>query len=230
MELATLGNVYFDANKPWTLSKDPATHSQMNTVLYCCFECLKALALTAFPLIPSSAQKLWEMIGQTTQLETQNWRDTMESPLKPQTPFPTPEPLFKKVEEAVIEKEEALLKNKPATTTTHAPLKDPIDYDTFAKLDLRIGQILHVEAVPKSKKLLKLTVDLGFEKRTIVSGISPFFDDPQTLVGKKVIVVANLKPAKLMGIESQGMVICANVGTSIELPDITKASPGDQVY
>lgn len=231
MELATLGNVYFDVKKPWALAKDPKTHKAMENTIGCCLECLKALALVSSPIIPHSAQKVWELLGFSTRLEQQNWNTVMEQSMKPGTPLPTPEPLFKKVEDEMIAKEEALLKqNLPKPTDkTYAPLKESIEFETFHKVDLRVGQILAVEKVEKSKKLLKLLVDLGFEKRTIVSGISLYFEDPQVLVGKKVAIVANLKPAKLMGIESQGMLIVASAGTSIEIPFFENASPGDPI-
>ena len=92
-----------------------------------------------------------------------------------------------------------------------------------------MGEILSVELVPKSKKLLKLFVDLGFEKRTIVSGIALNFEDPSVLLGKKAIFVANLKSTKLMGVESHGMLLVSSIEGGIELPDLKKAKPGDKV-
>ena len=230
MELATCGNVYFDRKKPWVLVKDPSTTPAMQTAIGCCIECLKALALVSSPIIPATSQKLWELIGYSTELSTLNWSDIMDEPMKTGTPLPDPAPLFKKVEDEVVEKEENLLKeNLPKPDTNYEPLKEEITFEDFAKIDLRVGEILTVESVPKSKKLLKLSVDLGFETRTIVSGISPYFEDPQTLMGKKVIIVANLKSAKLMGIESQGMLIVVNMGEKIEMPIFSEAPPGDQV-
>lgn len=230
MELATLGNVYFDSKKPWVLAKDPATHQEMQNTIGACIECLKILALTSSPIIPETAQKLWNLIGYESELSKQNWRNIMDEEISADTPLPETEPLFKKVEDALIEKEEAELKNILETVEVAVePPKEEIGFDTFMKLDLRCGQILEVEAVPKSKKLLKLTVDLGFAKRTIVSGISQFYEDPQTLVGKKVVVVANLKPAKLMGIESQGMILATSLEKGIELLQLEKAQPGDPV-
>ncbi len=230
MEIATAGNIYFDSKKPWVLSKDPSTHEQMQTVIGCCIECLKILALVSSPIIPASAQKLWELIGFDTQLEKQSWSQIMEEPIKAGAKLPQPEPLFKKVEDEVILKEEALLKESlKAPESAYDPLKDQITFDDFQKLDLRVGQILSAESVPKSKRLLKLTVDLGFEKRTIVSGIASYYEDPEVLIGKKVIVVANLKPAKLMGVESQGMILAASDGKALELVHLESANPGDPV-
>ncbi len=228
MELASLGNVYFNEKKPWALAKDPDQKKAMETVVGSCIECLKALALVSSPIIPATAQKLWELIGFSTKLEEQNWSEIMEESIKSKTPLEEPKPLFKKVEDETISKEEAFLQeNLPKPVTSYEPLKEEITFDNFLKLDLRVGQILSVEPVPKSKKLLKLTVDIGFEKRTIVSGISQFYEDPQVLVGKKVTVVANLKPAKLMGIESQGMVLAAGTESGIEVLNLDSANPGD---
>jgi methionyl-tRNA synthetase len=135
------------------------------------------------------------------------------------------------VEDALIQKEEAELRKVLTDVELEvSPLKEEVTFDTFQKLDLRTAQILSVEPVPKSKKLLKIEVDLGFEKRTILSGISPFYEDPQVLVGKKVVVVANLKPVKMMGIESQGMILAADVGEGIELLHLNSAGPGDAIH
>ena len=231
MELATLGNVYFDGKKPWALAKDPDTRKEMETTISCCIECLKVLALASSPIIPETAQKLWKLLGQEGQLENLNWRKIMDESLKPGTTLPETEPLVQKVEDEVIQAEEKLLQESlpQETTKEYTTLKEEIEFGDFMKIDLRVGEILEVEKVEKSKKLLKLQVDLGFEKRTIVSGISPYFEDFQTLVGKKAIIVANLKPAKLMGIESQGMLIVADVGKTIEMPIFSEASPGDPI-
>ena len=230
MELASAGNVYFDAKKPWVLAKDPDAHQAMQNTVGCCVECLKALALVSSPIIPASAQKLWQLIGYETQLAAQNWRSIMDEKIPAKTKFPEPEPLFKKVEDELIQKEEEELKKVLSKVEVNVePPKEEITFDTFQKLDLRVGQILAVEPLPKSKKLLKLTVDLGFDKRTIVSGISQFYEDPQVLVGKKVVVVANLKPAKLMGVESQGMLLVAGLEKGIEMIHLEKAQPGDAV-
>ena len=107
-------------------------------------------------------------------------------------------------------------------------LKPLVDIDDFRKLDLRVGLILAAEPVPKSKKLLKLQVDLGFEKRTIVAGISQHYS-PDEIVGKQVVVVANLKPATLMGVQSQGMVLAGTLDASLELVGIQKMAPGSVV-
>lgn len=230
MELATAGNVYFDAKKPWLLAKNEETKQEMLNTLACCIECLKALALVSSPIIPATAQKLWQLIGYETTLAHLNWRKIMDEKIPTDKEFPQPETLFKKVEDALIQKEEEELhKALEKVQVDVEPPKEEITIDEFQKVDLRVGTILAVEPVPKSKKLLKLTIDLGFAKRTILSGISQFYEDPQVLVNKKVVVVANLKPAKLMGLESQGMVIVANLEKGIEMLHLEQAQPGDIV-
>jgi len=108
------------------------------------------------------------------------------------------------------------------------PLKEMIEYNDFQKLDLRVATIIAADVVPKSKKLLKLQVDLGFEKRQIISGISQYYK-PEDLIGKKVVVVANLKPAVLMGIESHGMLLAAHLEDQLEIVKITTLPNGSVV-
>lgn len=234
MELSQLGNIYFDSKKPWVLAKDPATRPEMNTVIALCIECIKHLALIASPIIPSAAQKIWNMLGNQTTLSACLWKEVVETPLKPGTPLMDPTPLFRKMEDTEvveqIEKLKALkVEETSSTPLEYEPVKEPIAFEQFEKLDLRVGLILEAAKVPKSKKLLKLTVDLGFEKRTIVSGIALSYE-PEQLIGKKVLLIANLPPATLMGIESQGMILAASIGKDLELPMVQHMAPGSTVH
>ncbi len=218
MELASCGNSYFDAKKPWVLIKDPLKMPELHTALYLLFECLKTLSLTSFPIIPQTAQKLWQLIGYKNDLSKQNWRQIMAHPIPENTKLRSPHPLFKKVEDSLIEEEIASLKKAPSSSE--------ITYEEFRKIHLRVGQILTAEPIPKSKKLLKLTIDLGQEKRTVVSGIAQEFPDPSVLIGKKAIVVANLKAATLMGVESHGMILAAQWEEGMEVVTLQEALPG----
>jgi methionyl-tRNA synthetase len=229
MELASAGNVYFDAKKPWAAAKDPSTRPDMETTVYCCIQCLSALSLVSFPLIPAAAESLFALVGGKTPLSEARWDAHLKTPIAPKTVLPTPMPLFKKIEDAVIEKELSLLEESKKPDHNFAPLKEQIGFEDFMKLDLRVGVIKSVEPVPKSKKLLKLIVDIGFEERTIVSGIAAYFDDIDALIGKKVTVVANLKPAKLMGVESQGMILAAGSEERFELLSLSEVEPGDLI-
>ena len=107
-------------------------------------------------------------------------------------------------------------------------LKPTIEFEDFEKADMRIGEVKHVEPVPKSNKLLKLEIDFGFEKRTIVSGIAKFYK-PEDLVNKKVMAIINLKPAKIMGVESRGMLLSASDGKLLEVPFFNSAPNGSQI-
>jgi methionyl-tRNA synthetase len=144
-----------------------------------------------------------------------------------------PKILFIKIEDPQIEQEIAKLHQMKANAAPprppeYSPLKTMVDIEDVRKLDLRMGVITSAQAVPKSKKMLKLQVDLGFEKRTIMSGIGNSYA-PENLVGKKVVVVANLKPAKLMGVESEGMILCGESGEKLEILTLSDIPPGSVV-
>ncbi len=236
MELAQVANVYFDTQKPWVLAKDPAKREKLLTVISLCIECIKTLSLIASPIIPASAEKIWKMLGCIGKLAEGSWDQICKTALPPHQKLGEIQILFRKIEDSEIEEEIARLGKKrekqtmtiPETAPTYEPLKASIAYEQFQPLDLRVAQIVEAVKVPKSKKLLKLLVDLGFEKRTIVSGIALSYE-PEQLIGRKVIIIANLAPATIMGIESQGMVLAASLQTSLELPQIEKLPPGSVV-
>ena len=234
MELAQLGNVYFDAKKPWKDAKSQETQARMATTLACCLEGLKAMALVASPIIPEAAQKIWEMLGQSDSLSELNWHEVLKRELPKGAPLPLPKHLFQEIPEEQIEEERAKLEKlsvhaKSKTENySFSPLKESVSFEDFSKLDLRVGVITACEPVPKSKKLLKLQVDIGLETRQVVAGIKKNYS-PETLVGKKVVVVANLQPAKLMGVESQGMILAANDTDELELLGVNDLRPGSIV-
>lgn len=233
MELAQAGNGFFDAHKPWVLAKDPARKEELDTVIALCMECIKNLALVAAPIVPESAQKIWHMLGYSGEIAKGNWKKIHQTPLPCGQKLNEPVILFRKVEDVEIEEQIAKLgkivqKVHMTQTSNYPALKTPISFEEFSKLDLRIVQVLEATKVPKSKKLLQLHVDLGFEKRTIVSGIGQFYE-PEQLIGKKLVIVANLAPATIMGIESQGMVLAASLENSLELPQVQNLAPGSVV-
>jgi methionyl-tRNA synthetase len=226
MELAQAGNVYFDATKPWALAKDPTKREDMHRVMASCIECLKALALAASPIIPDAAEKLWKMLGFSIRLSDQKWDDVLKNRIFPGLNLPKPEILFHRVEDEVIAAEMEKLK---ASAPKQVVVKnDLITIEDVRKVDLRVVKILSVERVPKSNKLLKFVVDLGTEQRVVVSGIGEKIENPSDLIGRKVLFVANLKPAKLMGIESQGMLLTAE-GSQLELPHFKEVEVGSSV-
>ncbi|SCA58718.1 Methionine--tRNA ligase [Chlamydiales bacterium SCGC AB-751-O23] len=233
MELAQTGNVYFDHKAPWKANKDASLLEDAQNCIHLCIECIKCLALVSNPIIPSSSLKTWSMLGAEKDLLQYGWKGVMDMDIT-DLKLKEAEVLFKKVEDDIIkterEKLESILKKvsaKEEASVTEA-LKPSISFDDFSKVDLRVAEIIEAEKVPKSKKLLKLRVDLGFEQRTIVSGISQHYQEAD-LIGKKVIVVANLKPAKLMGVESQGMLLAASLDKALELAYIQDIPIGGTV-
>lgn len=239
MELAQLGNVYFDSKRPWQDQKQPETHKRMLATLACCLECLKALALVSYPIIPAAANKVWQMLGYTQSLPTIGWDVVRNTPVAAGRALPEPTILFQKIEDKQIEqeiiklhqmskpKEQTVKAKAPAAEAPSAP-KAPVDIEEVRKLDLRVALILKAEPIPKSQKLVKLEVDLGNEVRTVVAGIGHVYQ-PDQLIGKKVVIVANLKPATLMGVDSQGMVLAAKDGSILEVISVEAPTPGSVV-
>ena len=236
MELAQLGNVYFDAKHPWRDAKHAETRASMETTIACCLQCLQVLALVASPIIPDAAAKVWQMLGYQQPLETYGWQRIVDMPIPCGQRLKEPVILFQKIEDAQIEQEieklHALSKQhrsaKENTPASYVPLKEPVEIDDVRRLDLRVGTVLKAEPVPKSKKLLHLQVDLGFELRSVVAGISQNYR-PEDIIGKKVIIVANLKPATLMGVQSQGMLLAAGSGGELEVASIKHLPNGSVV-
>jgi methionyl-tRNA synthetase len=195
-------NRFVDTTQPWALAKRPDQRAKLDTVLYALAESLRLLGIVLSPFLPEAAAKIRAGLGQAGEpvMADAQWGKIVAG-----TPVAKVSGLFPRIDE----KKAA---HTPAVTTK--PVGEDaakISIDDFGKVELRIAEVLACEPVPKSKKLLKLTVSLGTEERTIVSGIAEHYA-PADLVGKKVVVVANLTPAKLMGIESNGMVLSGEIG------------------
>lgn len=233
MELAQASNVYFDSKKPWALAKHADTLLQMHTCIYLCLEAIRCLSLISSAIIPASADKIWSMLGYTTHLSHGLWDDLMAHPLPIAQPLRQPEILFTKVEDEEIQKQLDDLKKLSQKVVekpiSYPSVKEEISFEDVKKVDLRVARIVEVERVAKSKKLLRLIVDLGFETRQIVAGIGEKMEDTSSLIGKKVLVVVNLKPAVLMGVESQGMVLASQTDAGFELPSFIHSNPGSLV-
>lgn len=232
MELAQLGNVYFDSKQPWKEAKDPQKLRSMETTIACCFECIKALALISYPIIPETAEKVWKMLG-FTNLEKYDWSEVAANKIPDHQKLLPAELLFRKIEDEQIEKEINTLyhlskKSQKKAVRSYPSLKESVSIDEVAKLDLRVGKVLKAEPINKSKKLLKLTVDLGFEARTIVSGIYQHYA-PDQIIGKNVIVIANLQAATIMGVESQGMLLAGGTEEMLEVISVDQLPPGSIV-
>jgi methionyl-tRNA synthetase len=232
MELASIANVYFDQKKPWVLAKNPNKKDELSTTLNLCVKCIKALSLVSSPIIPNAAQKIWEMIGFTDDLSKQSWKEVALLSIEEKKSIPAPSIIFNKVEDELIDKQIEKLKGKKIEDKNlpiTAPLKDEISYKDFDKIDMRVGLITQAHKIEKSNKLLKIEVDLGFEKRQVISGIAKSIE-PDALIGKKVILVANLKPAKILGNESQGMILAVGEeDENLEIPFILNKEKGEIV-
>ncbi len=212
---------YIVKAEPWRLAKDEINNAKLDAVLAQLYRSLRATALLITPVMPTLAQSLWESLGIAGKVVEQSLSGFVyDAPAG--FNVGDPKPLFNRIDKEAEMKaiEDTVVPMPPIaeSSTEASPLDVPelrpiIDYDTFAQTDLRVGQILSAEAVPKSKKLIKMTVDLGFEQRTILGGIAAGYS-PEELIGRKVVVVANLAPRALMGIESHGMLLAASDNAS----------------
>jgi methionyl-tRNA synthetase len=207
---------YIVKSEPWNLAKDVSNSVKLDTVLAQLYRALRMTAVLAAPVMPEMCQLLWESLGLTGRVENQRFAD-----LNVDEPAPGPvkdaKPLFARIDKesaiAEIDSQQQAPVQLPASKLDVPELRETTDYDTFWKTDLRIGMVLEAERVPKSDKLIKMKVDIGLEMRTILGGIGKAYE-PDQLVGRKVVVVANLAPRKLMGIESHGMLLCASDNAS----------------
>lgn len=218
-------NKYIDETCPWTLAKDPAGKSRLDTVLYNLAEVLRIVAVLISPFMPNTTPRILKQLGldETAALclaDAQRWGG-----LSAGTKVASPEPLFPRIEEKEEPEPEAA---KPAAPEKPAPGIAEIGIEDFGKVELRTATIVAAEKVKGADKLLKLAVDLGGEQRTIVSGIAQHYS-PEELPGKTVIVVANLKPVKLRGVESQGMLLAASNGDKLSLVTVDGLPPGSKV-
>ncbi|KPK33183.1 MAG: methionyl-tRNA synthetase [Chlamydiae bacterium SM23_39] len=221
MQLADLGNCYFDKKKPWELKKDKKRFEEMSLTITLCLECCKSLALITYPIIPYASKEIWKMLGYKNKILNEGWEKIKNTHIPSNQKILDPKILFRKIEDKEIEEE---VKNLYGN---FEKIKKKIEIADFEKLDLRVGEIIEVENIKKSKNLIKLKVDLGFEKRTIVANIAKYYG--KNLIGKKVIVLINLKPIKIMGIESQGMVLAGDKEGKVEIPFINTLPLGSNI-
>ena len=230
IDLARKGNQYLQKKQPWILVKqlveNPATQQSIDNCLHLCLQLCANLSILIHPFLPFTAKKMLHMMKVVDRML--DWENAGRIDLlKVGYSLRPPEILFRKIEDSEIEfqveklKQKSMAISQQSSANAEVPkeeisetqiLKPEIVFDDFAKIDLRIGTILSAEKVEKADKLLKLEVDLGFEKRTIVSGIALHFA-PEEIVGKQVTVVCNLAPRKMRGIESNGMILMAEDAT-----------------
>lgn len=223
-------NKYIDETTPWVLGKDEARKAELNRVLYDLVESLRAISVMIEPFIPTTARRIWAQLNLP-----QNFDEIRISDIEGWGKTPVgiqinkPEQLFPRIEieEEKPEVKKEVKENKKAKKEEpKAPEKAKenedgmISIEDFSKIDLRVVEILAAEPVPKTDKLMKIQVSLGDEERTVVSGIAKFYK-PEDLIGKHVVLVANLKPAKLRGVMSHGMLLAASKGDELQIVETT---------
>ncbi len=227
-------NEYIAETAPWSLAKDPGAGDRLTQVLFNGAEAIRLAAVLLSPVMPASAREILRRVGASTDSlhfeRDGHWRADGERIVA------QPSPLWPRFDARKDAKETRVSDNATTQPTTSQvpPVTSAlsgdgrISIDDFMKVELRTAKILTAEAVPKSKKLVKLHVDLGTEERTIVAGIAEAYA-PESLVGRQIVIVANLKPAKLMGIESNGMVLAASTDGGQPILLSVEAEPGLRV-
>ncbi len=207
MDMARLGNKYLADMEPWKVVKTDL--ERVKTIMNTCLQIAANLTIVFEPFLPFTMEKLRSFLN----MERLAWSELGRTDLlRAGHQVNTPEFLFEKIEDETIQKQvDKLLATKKANEIAQATValaKPNIEYDDFAKMDIRAGTIIAAEKVAKTKKLLKLTIDTGIDKRTVVSGIAEFFE-PENIIGQQVSILVNLAPKSLKGIESQGMILMA---------------------
>jgi methionyl-tRNA synthetase len=225
-------NKYIDETGPWALAKDPARRGRLNTVLYNLAEVLRIVAILISPFMPNTTPRILGQLGLACDPASLALDDAQRWGMLPAgTRMTTPEALFPRIEEkeeATEVDEEAKKEPAAAPAQAMAPVLPEVSIEEFAKMDFRTAKVLACEKVEKADKLLKLTVDIGGEVRTIISGIAMHYT-PEDLVGRDVVMIVNLKPAKIRGIESRGMVLAAVSGEKLALVTAPGMPPGSKV-
>ena len=201
-------NKYIDETMPWALAKDEASRGRLATVIYNLLEVIRTGAVLLAPYIPATAEAIFSQLA----TDKCDFASVSEfGGLESGKPLGEAFVLFQRIDEKKFLEE--LEAKRAAAAAANAPVEEPpheeaIGIDAFAKVEIRVGKVLACEPVPKAKKLLKLQIDLGYEKRQVVSGIAKYYT-PEELIGKKVPVIVNLKPATLCGVESRGMILAS---------------------
>ena len=215
MVMLRRANKYIDETTPWTLAKDEAQRERLETVIYNLLETIRIGAILLAPIVPETSEKIFSQLG----TDKTGYEDLDRfGALVPGTVNGESFILFSRLDEKkILEEVEAKAAAKEKAAEAEKPVEKPegcavIGFDDFMKVELRSAKVIGCEKVPKAKKLLKLELDLGYEKRQVVSGIAKFYE-PEDLIGKKIVVVANLAPATLCGVESNGMILASGEDT-----------------
>ncbi|MFT9850292.1 methionine--tRNA ligase [Aneurinibacillus sp. REN35] len=238
-ELVSRTNKYIDETTPWTLAKDEANRERLGTVMYNLAESIRIISIGIQPFMTHTPRKIWTQLGITENEAYTSWDTAKEwGKLPSGSKTNRGEALFPRLE---LEKEIAVIDETTASARKQAEenkkkkeLKEEkqdipeIAIDEFMKVELRVAQVIEAEKIPKADKLLKIQLDLGYEKRQVVSGIAKYYS-PEELVGKKVICVTNLKPVKLRGELSNGMILAASKGDTLTLATVPDNMPNGAI-
>jgi len=205
MNLARLGNKYLADMEPWKLIKDEKNTKRVQTIMNIALQITANLSIVLQPFLPATASKISTFLNYSNDQWSAAGQHNL---LGAGQPTAKPSILFQKIEDTMVEKEIEKLNASKTNVPQFEPKKEEASFDDFTKMDIRVGTILEAEKIKKADKLLKLLVDTGLDKRTIVSGIAKYYT-PQEVIGKKVTVLLNLAPRKIRGVESQGMILMA---------------------
>src|SRR5580693_4029162 len=230
-----IADKYLAEEKPWALAKDPAQRTRLEQVLYIAAESLRIVSVLAHPVIPDATQKIWEQLGQAGKIESVSINDLQWGGLQPGTRIGKPEGVFPRAEKKEILERIETMENEIRNPGSAQPAAAGVDatsssaagaaagaaaapavaakigIEDFAKVELRVGVVKSAERIPGADKLLKLLVDIGDEVRQVLAGIALSYA-PEDLLGRQVVIVANLAPRKMRGLESNGMLLAASVG------------------
>ena len=205
MNLARLGNKYLADMEPWKLIKDEKNTKRVQTIMNIALQITANLSIVLQPFLPATASKISTFLNYSNDQWSAAGQHNL---LSAGQPTAKPSILFQKIEDTMVEKEIEKLNASKTNVPQFEPQKEEASFDDFTKMDIRVGTILEAEKIKKADKLLKLLVDTGLDKRTIVSGIAKYYT-PKEVIGKKVTVLLNLAPRKIRGVESQGMILMA---------------------
>jgi methionyl-tRNA synthetase len=217
MKLVRQANKFFNDTTPWVLARTGETE-KLGGILYACLEIMRIVSMTLFPIMPRKMRELRAVLGQDdTTLSLECARKFFE--LQPGTLVRVDEAIFPRID---IKKKDDAETSKPAAKGV--PMEGLVDISEFGRLELRVAEVVRAERVKGADRLLKLQISLGEEKRQIVAGIAEFYA-PEDITGKKIIVVANLKPTTIRGIESNGMLLAAKKGDRLSIVSLDRDLP-----
>jgi methionyl-tRNA synthetase len=213
-------NKYLADHEPWKLAKDPGQRRRLGRVLYQTAAAIRGISYLVFPVMPESSQKIWKLLGEDGPIEARPYPELKFEGLKTGQAAQKPQPLFPRVDLEDFLAGEARQSSQPKTEEK----MDIVTFEEFKKMDLRVAKILNAERVPGTTKLLKMEADIGGEKRQMVAGVADTYA-PEDLVGKECIVIVNLKPAVIRGIESQAMLLAAVIDDKAVIPFFDRELP-----